>query len=236
MAPWPIRKDSLVRVEAATPRTHATSLDVPRSPASYQVDHDDDSSSSDSLHPSRPGKAKARPRHARSMSNPFPSFFSVGKRKTSARTMARRPSRDSDTSDDGLPGRISHRGPQGQSPRRGGHQRYSSRDFTSGSCMVCGSHVHWPKELKTFRCTICHTINDLVLGPAGDSAHSPAGEPRATSPHAGPSGPPLPPLPGIYVLLVPITIPSPLLTPHSETHIMFPHRVDGTAVLAVVSQ
>lgn len=196
MAPWPVRKDSLARVEAATPRAHATSFDVPRSSTSYPVGHDDDSSSSDSLHPSRPGKAKARPRHARSISNPFPSFFSVGKKNTPERTRDRQPSWDSFTSDDELPGRMGNPGPQGEPPRRSRHQGYFSRDFASGSCMTCGSHVRWPKELKTFRCTICLTINDLAPRPTGDSADTPADKHRGTSPHAGPSGPWLPHLPG----------------------------------------
>lgn len=192
MAPWSLRKDSLARVEAASARAHATSLDVLRSPVGYRIDHDDDSSSSDSLHPSRPGKAKARRRHARSMSNPFPVLFSVGKRNTRDRARDRRPTLDSDTSDDELPARI---GPQGEPPRRGGHRRYSSRDFTSGNCMTCGSRVHWPKELKTFRCTICLTINDLIPRPTGDTTDSPADQPQGTSLHAG--GPCFPPLPGV---------------------------------------
>lgn len=38
-----------------------------------------------------------------------------------------------------------------------------SKDFATGNCMTCSSLMRWPKELKVFKCTICTTINDLVV-------------------------------------------------------------------------
>lgn len=121
------------------------------------------------------------------MSTPFPSFFSVGKKKASDSVGETSPNWDSDDSDDELPGSIGHRGPKKGSPRRGGHQRDSSRDFTSGNCMTCGSHMRWPRELKTFRCTLCLTINDLIPRSVGDGAENSPRRIRGTLPNTSPS-------------------------------------------------
>ena len=45
-------------------------------------------------------------------------------------------------------------------------RRVSNVDFASGRCMTCDSDVKWPKEIDVFRCTVCHTINDLKPIPA----------------------------------------------------------------------
>lgn len=134
----------------------------------------------------------ARPRHSRSMSTPFPSFFSVGKKKGRDDVGETSPNRGSDASDGELPGSIGRRGPKGGSPQRGGHCRDFSRDFASGNCMTCGSHMRWPRELNTFRCTLCLTINDLVPRSVGDRRENSPSRTRGTPPNTGPStdGPP----------------------------------------------
>ncbi|KAI1800837.1 HECT-domain-containing protein [Daldinia bambusicola] len=96
--------------------------------------------------PSRPAQ------HSRSMSHPFPSLFSSKKKKNA------RPEDESGSGDfiaDIDPKPIPQ---QNTTPRmipRG------PADFATGNCMTCASLVRWPKELYTFRCTICLTINDV---------------------------------------------------------------------------
>lgn len=234
MTPWPVRRDSRAAAETGSPRAHAVSLDVPRSPRGYLFNRGDDSSEEDGLHPAGPGKTMSRPRHARSISNPFPSFFSSGKKSRADGTAERRPNWDSDTSDDGLPGNAGHPTPQGGPSQRGGHHRYPSRDFTSGNCMTCGSNMRWPRELKTFRCTICFTINDLVPRPTADSGDNPVGRPRGTPPRTGTSSPRLMPSPGTSSLSRRGSIAFANLH-RSKAHIEFPYQVYCAAVLAVIS-
>ena len=190
MAPGPIRRDPDARVEAGTPSTHAPSLDVPQPQHGHQLDRGDDS-----LHPTRPGEDMSVPRHAGSVSNPFPSFFSAGKKNRPDGTGDRPPDWDSDASDDRLPSSIGHRSSRGGNPQRRRHHRHSRRDFTAGPCMTCGTVARcpWPSEPRTFECVLCSTINDLVPKPTADPGGSPAGRPRGTPPHAGPSRPRLPP-------------------------------------------
>lgn len=114
------------------------------------------SSSDEDLHPSRNAQ---RPRHTRSMSHPFPSLFSIKKKKSGPMT---RPEHESD-SESGLDA-----GPlpkfRGRPPPSRGHRNGSSggsRDYSTGNCMTCGSLVRWPRDLHVFKCTICLTINDL---------------------------------------------------------------------------
>ena len=38
--------------------------------------------------------------------------------------------------------------------------RDSEKDLAKGSCATCDTQVRWPKDLDTFRCTICLMIND----------------------------------------------------------------------------
>lgn len=130
--------------------------------------HVDSSSSDDDFRPKRP----QRPQHGRSVSNPFPLFFSTKKKNRSA-------AEGSSESDSGredrhmpkhkeraqagaqpqtslqVPGQSQHR-----THKRGGNVS-GSKDFATGNCMTCGSLVRWPRELKVFKCTICLTINDV---------------------------------------------------------------------------
>lgn len=187
MAPRPVLRDSHA-ANGDSPRASAAPLDIPLPGRGLQFDHGAGSSSSDSeLHPPNPTKSMARPRHSRSMSTPFPSFFSVGKKEGSNSVGETSPTCDSDASDDECPGSIGHRRSKRGSPQRGGHQRNSSRDFTSGNCMTCGSHMRWPRELKTFRCTLCLTINDLVPVPTTRRGEGSPSETRGIPPDTGPS-------------------------------------------------
>ncbi|SPO05769.1 related to E3 ubiquitin protein ligase [Cephalotrichum gorgonifer] len=195
MSPWPIRKDSYAGIHVTTDSTHTASPDARRPLRGPQFNHDDGSNTSDSeLHPPRPSKGMERSGHARSTSTPFPSIFSAGKTARSDSIGERMPpNSDSDSSDDGLldprDRPVPHRGRH----QRGGHNRPPGKDFTAGNCMTCGSHMRWPRELKTFRCTICLTINDLTPRTTGDAEDGPTGRFRETPPYMGSAGGHLPP-------------------------------------------
>lgn len=117
----------------------------------------DSSSSDEDLHPSgRP----SRPSHTRSMSHPFPSLFSIRKKKSGSMAAADRSDPDSDDGGQApLPGARSKTMPLTRGNRNASSA--GSRDFATGHCMTCGSMVRWPRELHVFKCTICLTINDL---------------------------------------------------------------------------
>ncbi|KAH8899525.1 HECT-domain-containing protein [Thozetella sp. PMI_491] len=172
MAPWPERFDSHSHRPAELPvpsRTHSHTPRHPPGPQPARITLSDrmgdygglnlnnanlqaDSSSSDEdLHPSRP----TRPRHGRSMSQPFPSLFSGGLRK--AKQSLGGGGDDSDSDQGQMP---KHKKPAGFR----GHRPQASKDFATGHCMTCGSLVRWPRELQVFKCTICLTINDLQPG------------------------------------------------------------------------
>ncbi|KAH6656911.1 hypothetical protein BKA67DRAFT_174401 [Truncatella angustata] len=123
-----------------------------------------ESSSDDDVQLPKPTRSSDRPAHARSMSHPFPSLFGSKKSK-------KLPSPDETTDDDfSKAGHASSRPAMAsKKPHRG------PIDFSSGNCMTCGGKVRWPKELSTFRCTICATINDLTPhGPRTEEGKSAA--------------------------------------------------------------
>ncbi|QSZ33262.1 hypothetical protein DSL72_002850 [Monilinia vaccinii-corymbosi] len=97
----------------------------------------------------RPASSPSASSHGRSMSHPFPSLFH-GKKKGGAPAPPEIGLFDDD--DD-------------VSPEKNAGARSSSRvadkDFSMGKCMTCNSSVSWPKELHTFRCKVCMTVNDL---------------------------------------------------------------------------
>jgi E3 ubiquitin-protein ligase HECTD2 len=188
MSPSSVRRSSRAVPEAGLSRPHAAAPETLQPLPELQFDYRDDSSSSDSeLHPHRPRKSPARIQHSRSMSNPFPSFFSP-LRKTRAGSSEQQPS----SSDSDVSGDVGPRAKAGQrlcrgTSLRGAHNRRLSKDFTAGNCMTCGSRMRWPKELKTFRCTICLTLNDLVPIPIGDDRgrHAATRRARGASPQTG---------------------------------------------------
>ncbi|KAL2021172.1 hypothetical protein VTK56DRAFT_7478 [Thermocarpiscus australiensis] len=202
MAPWPDRAGSRrptdsdpVRSQQLSARPpHAGSTSGRLRSASLVTEFDaldtmhqsqgGSSSSDDDLHPpSRP----QRPRHARSMSHPFPSLFSGWKKKSG--TMAGSDISGADSDGEAGPSHSA----RGKPPPTRGHRAGSSvgsRDFTTGHCMTCGSLLRWPRELHVFKCTICLTINDLQpvgRDPRRDDAQEPvvASEDRA-SPNGNP--------------------------------------------------
>ncbi|KAM7220476.1 putative E3 ubiquitin-protein ligase [Rhypophila decipiens] len=174
MAPWPDRVDSHRPIDRSPPRqrqqtaTHnrdrrpypgsigrrfqnPTQTDELEALHNLNLQGDDSSSSDEDLHPS---SQPQRPGHTRSMSHPFPSLFSIKKKKSS-----NMPKKSSDSDPDEAPPV-----PDPSRPQTRGHRTGSSvgnKDFSTGNCMTCGSLVRWPKELYVFKCTICLTINDL---------------------------------------------------------------------------
>jgi E3 ubiquitin-protein ligase HECTD2 len=127
--------------------------------------------------------SKQGSRHGRSISHPFPSFFSQGKR------VGRRSHSDeafgTDSTDDehavvpsGGFSSTSAKLEQSKARLAG-----PEKDLVTGKCITCDSSVRWPKELNVFRCTICLTINDLK--PAILSCHDAIGLVDAHSPGKG---------------------------------------------------
>ncbi|KAI9718213.1 MAG: hypothetical protein M1812_004203 [Candelaria pacifica] len=113
--------------------------------------------SSDS--PATPGSKASRPspRHGRSISHPFPSFFSPTKK-------ANRTEREPDIldlTDDDL-ATASQSLPFSKAPkgRHGQPEHDTSKNLASGRCLTCDRLVRWPGEIKVFRCSICAMIND----------------------------------------------------------------------------
>ncbi|GFP54122.1 probable E3 ubiquitin-protein ligase mug30 [Trichoderma asperellum] len=131
-------------------RLHSEALDTPTSLSGRlgisKTNHaraKPDYSSSDSDAESSQQNRGRKPKHSRSMSNPFPSLFSSRKRQGSAS----KPSVDVDKANVGpAPNK------QVNTHRRGSPTR--SRDFATGNCMTCASLVKWPKDLKVFKLLI----------------------------------------------------------------------------------
>jgi E3 ubiquitin-protein ligase HECTD2 len=207
MAPWPSRHDShganSANHLASRHQSSAVNRPSPRAEQlngladldSSQIIGDSSSSESD-IHPSRP----IRPPHSRSMSHPFPSLFSSGKKKK--HDASGNAIEDLISSGDETPRMVK---PQEKiTHRRGVQAAGGSRDYATGNCMTCGSLVRWPKDLRVFKCTICVTVNDLqpYISPAERSA-MPAF--RRGSQSTSPTGPPAP-------STSPGKRPSPLLT------------------------
>lgn len=141
------------------------------------------SSEDEDLRPSRP----SRPRHGRSLSNPFPSLFSNKKKP------GRHPAglSDSDSSDEAPTmtkpkSRIQTHTHRRNMPSSGNRAPSSgNKDFATGHCMTCGSLVRWPRELHVFRCTICMTINDLQPLPPDERREHPSTDKAAADDGSG---------------------------------------------------
>lgn len=200
MGPWPVRRDSHAAGEAAVVagtssvlppealRSHAQQRPVKFTDQPY-----DPNSSESDFHPSKSRKPQRRPQHSRSLSNPFPSFFTGNKKKKVDDQEDETSSPGDEEEDNSAPRyskeksrRPSHRSQHGHNP---------SKDFASGYCMTCGSKTSWPKELQTFRCTVCITINDLVPRPPPEVREGPTGWPRASAPSGGQLSPTSPSIP-----------------------------------------
>ncbi|KID95744.1 hect, partial [Metarhizium majus ARSEF 297] len=146
----PPRRDLVTRIHAdalETPTILLGSIDISNSQAQEYS-----SSSESDFQRTKPSRLP--PRHARSLSNPFPSFLGAAKKRQGSTSQ---PQADSDRGD--VDNAMAGPG-VGNRHRRGGPM--GSKDFATGNCMTCASLMRWPKELKVFKCTICTTINDLA--------------------------------------------------------------------------
>ncbi|TWU78673.1 putative E3 ubiquitin-protein ligase [Metarhizium rileyi] len=170
--PRPSRPDLVTRIHAAsfeTPTIRLGAIDISNSAAQ------EDSSSSESDF--QRSKSRTFPsRHARSLSNPFPSFLSTPKNRPGS-TSRPRAGTDRGDGDSAMAGpSVTHR------HKRGGPS--SSKDFATGNCMTCASLMRWPRDLKVFKCTICTTINDLTVPGSEAQKHGILGRRRDGSAHA----------------------------------------------------
>ena len=103
---------------------------------------------------SRRGSQQAT-QHGRSRSTPFSTIYGSG--DAAARVNG---AHESFSGHNALPDGL----------RSNGHTQDTEKDFAKGSCATCDTHVRWPRNLDTFRCTICVMINDLkpTLGGSGE--------------------------------------------------------------------
>ena len=162
MPSWPSK---LVSASSITPTTNSTILSSQEAPNSSQPSDFSfesvptlapQSSSRSTQLPESPGRNSSK--HGRSLSLPFPSIFGAG----------RRTRKDGDGNENGRRGSQPRRSPHEafpQDPKLNSptSRRLPDKDMITGRCMTCDSIVRWPKALSTFRCTICLTINDLVI-------------------------------------------------------------------------
>ncbi|KAF2091978.1 HECT-domain-containing protein [Saccharata proteae CBS 121410] len=106
-----------------------------------------------------------RQQHNRSASHPFPNIF--GSKKKSA------PNLNGDFSSTDEDKYLAYAAAGDMGPFMGGSSggKKDTRDLEQSNCMTCDSKVKWPKGLKTFRCTACLTVNDLVPVPREKDEH-----------------------------------------------------------------
>ena len=111
-------------------------------------------SNSNSLSP-RPSQ------HGRSISHPFPSILSGGKRIERKAVGQIPPPAELDIQelDDETLGFT----PGSDFPQTPNHKASmpADKDLVAGRCATCDTSVRWPRHLDVYRCTICHMINDL---------------------------------------------------------------------------
>ena len=185
MPPWPTRQGP-GSPAADNPSSRPTSRALRNAPyQSQQIDNYQDPPllgvpilAANSIAPSRPAQ---RPRHERSHSHPFPSIFGNG-RRTGGEVEA-------DLLDDILddfydstrlsPGLASkdHMASANVVP-----QPNAEQDLVTGRCSTCDSAIRWPRQVQTFRCTVCLMINDLkpVAGLPGTNRAPEAPNPSQT--------------------------------------------------------
>lgn len=160
----------------------------------YGTNHSVIPSRSPALSPSNSQSGNPIPRrtsqHGRSISHPFPSIFSSGK-KRNARDEEEENVIDAKTLHMGSPGPPA----TDQSGfSRIGSAQCDEAELLSGKCATCNSHVRWPRHLNVYRCTVCLMVNDLkhnfpkpaVDGlPVQQSFNAPGPKPRVGSPIKG---------------------------------------------------
>ncbi|OAA55954.1 ubiquitin-protein ligase [Niveomyces insectorum RCEF 264] len=155
-----------------------------------------ESDSSDSSFQS-PRRSAAKPvnSHARSMSNPFPSFFSPKKKarvpgqpssgyaRSGSSSGGGGDDDDDDNDDDDNHNRAApatthyrppHHGQPTTTTAAGGRPAAAAtshgrrQSVSTGPCITCGSMMRWARGVEAFRCSICLTVNDLVP-PSGNA-------------------------------------------------------------------
>ena len=165
------RRDLISRIHTGTlepPDTLLGALNISNS----QIQEVSSSSDSDFQ---QPKSSQSLPRHARSLSNPFPSFLSTSKKRQGSIGQSHL---DPERGD----GANTMAGPSIARSRT--RSPTGSKDFTTGNCMTCGSLMRWPKGLTVFKCTICTTVNDLVISGKEPSKSGILGRRRGSTSHA----------------------------------------------------
>ena len=109
------------------------------------------------------------PRHGRSISHPFPSFFG-GSRKIDKRLDEPLHEAIFDGSNYEVePSSATH---VSRSPSYKNTSKHTDGDFVTGNCATCDSTVRWPRRLDVYRCTVCLMVNDLKTWVKKDTALS----------------------------------------------------------------
>ena len=103
--------------------------------------------------------------HTRSRSHPFPSLFGTGRKRGESLSSKARDTQvfidEDEDDDDYAPQLDGSSSPERRKVMPMDPRRMEERDIETEHCMTCDSKVKRPKGLKTFRCAICLTVNDL---------------------------------------------------------------------------
>ena len=146
---------------------------IPEAPAATVNNNNSSNNNNNGNNRSSPKMSPFRRGHTRSLSHPFSSPFNWRFIRRRNNKKVDREFLDSDDGDDGNDnnnddddddddfgvGYANNSGRRGSSPRKA----MGAEDDLSGGgrCMTCGYLMRFPKSVKTFRCTICQTINDI---------------------------------------------------------------------------
>ena len=197
MPPWTSRL--LSSSAAANSSSHSTSTASPlhaeTSPNKYErSSHTPSNPSNQDLQDKRPlQSAPSQPqpsgrRHGRSISHPFPSFLG-GAKKVDKRS-GQREGAALDTADEEVTSHSMGSSSKGffNPPQRALQNPVpppGEKDLRTGHCMTCDSVVRWPRDLRTFRCTVCLCINDLDVRHENARPNTASTKPGT---HPGPQG------------------------------------------------
>ena len=103
-----------------------------------------------------PWGSEQNAQHSRSRSTPFPTI--VGSHDAAGKAGS---AHDLFHGHNALP----------EGSRTHGFAQDAEKDFAKGSCATCDTKVRWPRNLDTFRCTICLMVNDLKPTSAGSGCN-----------------------------------------------------------------
>jgi len=96
--------------------------------------------------------------HGRSISHPFPSLFSSGRRNERSGEQNAIEGGVDPTDDE-----VEYDKPLPRTPSQKAAAQSTDKSLVAGRCATCGSLVRWPQHLEVYRCTACLMINDLKL-------------------------------------------------------------------------